>query len=163
MYSHAILNTPMRIKATKTRNHYDSIEFSPECLPCFTHQASHRQRTGGVVCSIKIAQQAGQPVGMGPAHMSTDGCQQPDEGHNFQCHYLQREPLHSSLIGSRQRAGFEHLIRHLDQANRLQNLRHKLFHPGQCSAPTRSSNTDTTLLWVHKQYGCPSGQLAEAC
>ena len=116
MYSHAILNTPMRIKATKTRNHYDSIEFSPECLPCFTHLASHRQRTGGVVCSIKIAQQAGQPVGMGPAHMSTDGCQQPDEGHNFQCHYLQREPLHSSLIGSRQRAGFEHLIRHLDQA-----------------------------------------------
>ena len=56
------------------------------------------------------------------------------------------EPLHSSLIGSRQRAGFEHLIRHLDQANRLQNLRQKLFHPGQCSAPTRSSNTDTALL-----------------
>ena len=31
----------------------------------------------------KIAQQAGQPVGMGPAHMSTDGCQQPAVGHNF--------------------------------------------------------------------------------
>ena len=120
-------------------------KFSPECLPCFTHQASHRQRTGGVVCSIQIAQQAGQPVGMGPAHISTDGCQQPYEGHNFQCHYLHREPLHSSLIGSRQRAGLEHLIRHPDQANRLQNLRHKLFHPGQRSAPTRSSNTDTAL------------------
>ena len=76
---------------------------------------------------------------MRPAQISTDGCQQHYEGHNFQCHYLQREPLHSSLVGSRQRAGFEHLIRHLDQANRLQNLRHKLFHPGQCSAPTRSS------------------------
>ena len=24
----------MRIKSTKARNHYDSIEFSPECLPC---------------------------------------------------------------------------------------------------------------------------------
>ena len=67
MYSHAILNTPMRIKATKTRNHYDSIEFSPECLPCFTHLASHRQRTGSVIGSIKIAQQAGQQVdGAGP-------------------------------------------------------------------------------------------------
>ena len=70
-----------------------------------THQARHRQRTGGVVCSIQIAQQAGQPVGMGPAHISTGGCQQPYEGHNFQCHYLPLEPLHSSLQGSRQRAG----------------------------------------------------------
>ena len=62
MYNHAILNTPMRVKAIKTRNHYDSIEFSSECLPCFTHLASHQQRTGGVVCSIKISQLAGQPV-----------------------------------------------------------------------------------------------------
>ena len=94
----------MRIKSTKARNHYDSIEFSPG-LTMQTHQARHRQRTGGVVCSIQIAQQAGQPAGMGPAHISTGGCQQPYEGHNFQCHYLSLEPLHSSLQGSRQRAG----------------------------------------------------------
>ena len=62
MYSHDTLNTPMRVKTFKTRIHYESIEFSSECLPCFTQLASHQQSTGGVVCSIKISQLAGQPV-----------------------------------------------------------------------------------------------------
>ena len=135
MYNHAILNTPMRIKAIKTRYHYDSIEFSSECLPCFTHLASHQQRTGAWFVASTFHSWQGSQSGMRAAQISTDGCQQHYEGHNFQCHYLQPEPLHSSLVGSRQRAGFEHLIRHLDQANRLQNLRHKLFHPSSAQLP----------------------------